>query len=35
MRSVNPLRIAKTGYLVLSALLILAGAALTFFPSVS
>ncbi len=34
MRSTNPLRIAKTGYLILSALLILVGFGLAFFSDV-
>lgn len=35
MRSTTPLRIAKTGYLVASVLLLLTGAVLAFFPDVS
>ena len=35
MRSMTPLRIAKTGYLAVSILLLLAGAALAFFPDSS
>ena len=35
MRSMTPLRIAKTGYLAVSVLLLLVGAALAFFPDSS